>query len=96
MSDAIHSRILESADFHCEGTRMTEEAFRLKVTLHEGEVHIHGNRAGLRDLANTCAALVALSDEEAKTAANHVVYADYMNSADDESIPLMVCLQLEP
>jgi len=57
---------------------MTEEAFRLKVIIQKGEVHIHGNRAGLRDLANTCAALSALSDEEAKTPANHVIYAHYM------------------
>lgn len=35
---------------------MTEEAFRLKVTFQKGEVHIHGNRVGLKDLANTCAA----------------------------------------
>jgi hypothetical protein len=76
---------------------MTEEEFRLKVTINQkGEVHIHGNRVGLKDLANTCAALSALSDEEAKTPANHVIYADWMNSADDGSIPMMVCLILEP
>ena len=75
---------------------MAEGTFRLKVLLEKGEVHIHGNRAGLRDLANVCAALSALSDEEAKTAANHVIYADYMNSADDGSIPMMVCLTLDP
>jgi hypothetical protein len=75
---------------------MTEEAFRLKVTFQKGEVHIHGNRVGLKDLANTCAALSALSDEEAQTGANHVIYADYMNSADDGSVPMMVCLILEP
>jgi hypothetical protein len=73
---------------------MSEETFRLKVTLQNGEVRIHGNRAGLRDLANVCAALSALSDEEAKTAANHVIYADYMNSADEGSMPMMVCLTL--
>jgi hypothetical protein len=75
---------------------MADGTFRLKVLLEKGEVHIHGNRAGLRDLANVCAALSALSDEEAKTAANHVIYADYMNSADDGSIPMMVCLTLDP
>ena len=71
---------------------MAEESFRLKVILENDEVHIHGSRAALKDLADTCAALSALSDEEAKTAANHVIYADYMNSADDGSIPMMVCL----
>jgi hypothetical protein len=54
---------------------MDEEAFRLKVTLHKGEVQIHGNRAGLTELANTCAALRALSDKDVRTAANHVIYA---------------------
>jgi len=36
-----------------------------------------------------------MSDEDAKTAANHFIYADYMNSADDGSIPMMVCLTLD-
>jgi len=83
-------------DYSPEGVQMADGTFRLKVLLEKGEVHIHGNRAGLRDLANVCAALSALSDEEAKTAANHVIYADYMNSADDGSIPMMVCLTLDP
>jgi hypothetical protein len=74
---------------------MPEEAFRLKVILQNDEVHVHGNRTGLRDLANVCATLSALSDEAAKTAANHVIYADYMNSADEGSLPMMVCLVLE-
>jgi hypothetical protein len=72
-----------------------DETFRLKVMLEKGEVHIHGNRAGLRDLANVCAALSTVSDEDAKTGANHVIYADYMNSADDGSTPMMVCLTLD-
>ncbi len=38
----------------------------------------------------------ALSDQEAQTPANHVIYADYMNSADDGSVPMMICLILEP
>lgn len=67
----------------------------LKVVLNNGEVHIHGNRAGLRDLANTCMALSDLSDEQAKTAANHVIFADYMSSADEGSVPLMVCLVVD-
>ena len=75
---------------------MSEEGFRLKVSIENGEVHIHGNRAGLRDLASVCEGLTTLSDEEAKTAANYVIYADYMNSADEGSIPMMVCLILDP
>lgn len=55
-------------------------SFRLKVSMQNGEIHIHGNRAGLRDLASVCEALSNLSDEAAKTAANHVI-SDYMNSA---------------
>ena len=74
---------------------MADETFRLKVLLEKGEVHIHANRAGLRDLAKVCTGLSALSDEDAKTAANHFIYADYMNSADDGSIPMMVCLTLD-
>ena len=74
---------------------MVEATFRLKVVLENGEVHIHGNRVGLRDLGNVCAALSALPDEKAKTGANHAIYADYMNSADDGSIPMMVCLTLD-
>ena len=50
---------------------MADETFRLKVMLEKGEVQIHANRAGLRDLAKVCAGLSALSDEDAKTAANH-------------------------
>lgn len=75
---------------------MSGETFKLKVSLTNREVHVHGNRAGLRDLANVCAALSALSDEDAQTAANHVIYADYANSADEGSIPMMVCLTLDP
>ena len=62
---------------------MADETFRLKVMLEKGEVHIHANRAGLRDLAKVCTGLSALSD------------ADYMNFADDGSIPMMVCLTLD-
>ena len=45
---------------------MADETFRLKVMLEKGEVHIHANRAGLRDLAKVCTGLSALSDEDAK------------------------------
>jgi hypothetical protein len=67
----------------------------LKVTLQNGEVHVHGDRAALMDLARVCAALSALSDADARTAANHVICADYMNSADEGSVPLMICLMSE-
>ena len=69
---------------------MSQEKFKLKVLMEDGEIHIHGNRAALKNLADACAALCELSDEEAKTAANHFHYADYMNSAAEGSIALMV------
>ena len=78
-----------------EGLHVADDSFRLKVTLEGGEVHVSASRAALKDLAETCLALSALSDEDAKTAANHVHYADYMNSADDGSIPMMICLMIE-
>jgi hypothetical protein len=75
---------------------MSEEAFRLKVTFEEdGYIHVHGNRTGLRDLADTCKALSELSDADARTAANHVIYEAVMYSADEGSTPMMVCLTLD-
>jgi len=74
---------------------MPEDPFRLKVMFQNGHVHIHGNRAGLRDLATTCQALSELSDEDAGPPANHVIYADYTNSADEGSARMMVCLSLD-
>ena len=74
---------------------MSQSAPKLKITLNEGEVEIIGNRAGLKDLAETCAALSELSDEAAKTAANHYHYADYMNTAEDGSVPLTVLLKVD-
>jgi hypothetical protein len=53
------------------------EEYKLKVIpLESGEVEIVGNRAGLEGLAEICAGLAELSDEEAKTPANHYHIAD--------------------
>jgi hypothetical protein len=70
---------------------MTEEYHKLKVIrLESGEIEIIGNRAGLNGLADVCAGLAVLSDEEAKTAANHYHIADYMNNAEEGSMELII------
>ena len=67
------------------------EEYKLKVTrLESGEIEIVGNRAGLKDLADVCQALSELSDEEAKTPANHHHAADYMNTAEEGSLELII------
>jgi len=70
---------------------LSEEPYKLKVQrLENGEIEIVGNRAGLRDLADVCRDLSELSDEQAKTAANHYHIADYMNNAEEGSLELMI------
>jgi len=70
-----------------------EPVEKLKILYKNGEIEIQGNREGLKDLGEICLALSELSDEEAKTAANHVHFADYMNNAEDGSIPTTVLLK---
>jgi len=74
---------------------MSGESPKLKIIISNGEIEIIGNRAGLKDLADTCAGLAELSDEEAKTAANHYHFADYMNTAEAGSIPLTLLLKID-
>jgi len=51
---------------------LNQEPYKLRVVrLESGEIEIIGNRTGLRDLAVVCRSLSDLSDDEAKTAANH-------------------------
>lgn len=70
---------------------MSQNAYRLKVIkLESGEIEIIGNRAGLKDLADVCRGLSELSDEEARTAANHYHVADFMNNADEGSLGLII------
>jgi hypothetical protein len=74
-----------------EGERMSDECYGLKIIrLEGGEIEVVGNRTGLRELAAICVGLANLSDEEAKTAANHFHFADFMNTADDGSLELIV------
>ncbi len=70
---------------------MNQEPYRLKIIkLESGEIEIIGNRAGLKDLADVCRGLSELSDEEARTAANHYHVADYMNNAEQGSLELII------
>ena len=70
---------------------MGEEGYKLKVVrLDDGGVEIVGNRAGLKELAEVCRGLSELSDEEAKTAANHHHFADFMNNAEEGSLELVI------
>ena len=70
---------------------MRQEEYKLKVVrLESGEIEIIGNRAGLKDLADVCNKLSELSDEEAKTGANHYHIADYMNNAEEGSLELII------
>ena len=63
------------------------EEYKLKVSrLESGEIEIVANRAGLKDLAEVCARLSELSDEEVKTPANHYHIADYMSNAEAGSL----------
>ena len=66
-----------------------QETYRMKVVrLDTGEVI--GNRDGLKDLAGVCQALSELSDDQAKTPANHYHIADYMNNDEDGSLELII------
>jgi hypothetical protein len=70
---------------------LSEDIYKLKIVrLESGEIEIVGNRSALRDLANVCQSLSELSDEQAKTAANHYHIADYMNNAEEGSLELII------
>jgi hypothetical protein len=70
---------------------VSQETYRLKVVrLDSGELEVIGNRAGLKDLAGVCQGLSELSDDQAKTPANHYHIADYMNNAEDGSLELII------
>lgn len=70
---------------------MNHEVYKLKVIrLESGELEIIGNRAGLKDLGDVCQRLSELSDEEAKTGANHYHIADYMNNAEEGSLEMII------
>ena len=62
--------------------------------LQDGEVEIWGNRAGLKFLAEVCLGLSGITDDalKAKKAANHYHFADFLNSAEEGSVPMLVTL----
>ena len=73
------------------GFKLSQEPYKLKVIrLESGEIEIIGNRAGFKDLADVCQSLSELSDEEAKTAANHYHIADFMNNVEEGSLQLII------
>jgi hypothetical protein len=66
---------------------------KLKVLPYQDGFEFVGNREGLRGLAEVCLALSRLSHEDAQTASNHYHFADYMNSAEEGSVPLVIRFQ---
>jgi hypothetical protein len=70
-------------------------AEKLKVHKYQDGVEIVGNREGLRQLAEICLTLSNLAENDAGTAANHYHIADYMNNAEEGSIPLVIRLSSE-
>lgn len=71
------------------------EIAKLKVSYHNGEVEIIGNRTGLKSLGEICFALSKLNDDPAKTAANHYHFDEYMNNTEPNSVPMLITLNLE-
>jgi hypothetical protein len=70
---------------------LSREEYRLKVIRSAGgEIEIVANRAGLKELGDVCHRLSELSDEEARTGANHYHIADYMNNAEEGSLELII------
>lgn len=75
---------------------MNKEVYKLKVVrLESGEIEIIGNRTGLKELSDICSKLSELSDEEAKTGANHYHIADYMNNAEEGSLELTILCKVD-
>jgi hypothetical protein len=73
------------------GSSLSQQQYKLKVVPSaQGEIEIIANRAGLKDLAEVCRQLSELSDEEARTPANHYHIADYMNNAEEGSLQLII------
>lgn len=72
------------------------EVEKLIVSNDNGEIEIMGNRGGLRYLGEICLRLSELSDEEAKTGANHYHFQEGLDASTVEgSIPMLVTLKLE-
>ena len=73
-----------------------DEVEKLMVSYEDGKIEIMGNRAGLKFLGEVCLGLSEISDEEAKTPANHYHFEEGLDSAPEEgSIPMLVTLNLK-
>lgn len=70
------------------GTMASSE--KLLVRNADGEIEIVGNRDGLKWLADVCLSMSKITDQEANTPANHYHIADYMNNAEEGSLPLII------
>ncbi len=70
-----------------------ETEWKLKILENKpGEIEIVGNRAGLKFLANVCESLSDLSDEEAKTAANHYHFSEFFGNLEEGSTKELIVL----
>ncbi|KPK89481.1 MAG: hypothetical protein AMJ94_12050 [Deltaproteobacteria bacterium SM23_61] len=67
-----------------------ETSGKIKILNTGNEIEIIGNREGLKWLADICISMSEITDDEAKTPANHYHIADYMNNAEEGSIPLII------
>lgn len=57
-----------------------------------GALEIVGNREGLRFLGKICTSLSNLSDEDAKTAANHYHFAEFFGNLEQGSVKELIVL----
>ena len=73
-----------------------DEFEKLIVSYEDGEIEIMGNRSGLRFLGEVCLRLSQISDQDAKTGANHYHFQEGLDSSTAEgSIPMLVTLKIE-
>ena len=73
-------------------SQASDEA-RLKVVEDtDGTIEIVGNREGLRFLADVCMSLSELSDDQAKTAANHYHFTEDFGNLEQGSAKELIVL----
>lgn len=67
-------------------------AEKLKVVTSDEGVEVIGNREGLRELARVALLLAELpeNDEDAKRLGNHYHFDDFMQTAEEGSVPLIL------
>lgn len=62
----------------------------LRVSLRGDEVVVAGDREALAYLADVCLNLSKMTAEDVQTGNNHYHIADYMNNAEEGSIPTII------